>query len=141
MKPVYTLRGLLRGSEKRRIIVDDGRFNHAMRVTDFVVFPVSVSGGNDIQCTLGLNKDFQSIWDASDSATFGWASWWSDSNAKHDWKYLDPDHLVVRSLYIRNSSASNAEANYVIKLEPVEISDDEAILQLIKENQQGDPID
>jgi hypothetical protein len=137
----HTLRGRLDGNEIRRLIIDDGRFTHAMRVVSFVVFPRSVASGNDIQVTLSLNRDFTIVFDAANNGQIGWASWWSDASAKHDWTYVDPDHLVVRDLYISNTSAGAAEANYVIKLEAQDISDDEAILQLIKENSQGDPID
>lgn len=137
----HTLRGRLEGNEIRRIIIDDGRLNHAMRVVSFTVFPVSVGSGNDIQCTLSLNRDFSIIWDAANNGQIGWASWWNDGNAKHDWTYVDPDHLVLRDLFINNSSPAGARANYVIKLEATDISDDESILQLIKENQQGDPIE
>lgn len=137
----HTLRGLLKGNEVRRVIIDDGRLTHAMRVVEFTVFPKSVGSGNDIQVTLGLNRDFTIPFDASNNGQIGWASWWNDGNAKHDWTYVDPNHLVIRDLFISNTSAAAAEANYVIKLEAMEISDDESILQLIKENQQGDPID
>lgn len=137
----HTLRGRLDGNEIRRLIIDDGRFTHAMRVVSFVVFPRSVASGNDIQVTLSLNRDFNVPFDAANNGQIGWGSWWSDASAKHDWSYVDPDHLVVRDLYISNTSAAASEANYVIKLEAQDISDDEAILQLIKENQQGDPID
>jgi len=137
----HTLRGLLKGDEIRRIILDDGRLTHAMRVVSFTVFPKSVGSGNDIQVTLGLNRDFTIVWDASNNGQIGWASWWSDASAKHDWTYVDPDHLVIRDLFISNTSANSAEANYVIKLEAMDISDEESILQLIKENQQGDPRD
>ena len=137
----HTLRGLLKGNEVRRIVVDDGRLTHAMRVVSFVVFPKSVGSGNDIQVTLGLNRDFTTVFDASNNGQIAWGSWWSDASAKHDWTYVDPDHLVIRDLFISNTSAAGAEANYVIKLETMDISNDESILQLIKENQQGDPRD
>jgi hypothetical protein len=138
---VHTLRGRLAGNEIRRLVIDDGRLTHAMRVVSMEVFPVSVGSGNDIQITLSLNRDFSVVFDAANNGQIGWGSWWSDASAKHDWSYIDPNHLVVRELYISNSSAAGAQANYVIKLEAMDISDDESILQLIKENQQGDPID
>lgn len=137
----HTLRGRLSGNEIRRIIIDDGRLTHAMRVVSMVVFPVSVASGNDIQVTLGLNRDFTVAFDASNNGQIGWASWWNDASAKHDWTYVDPNHLVIRDLFISNNSAAGAQANYVIKLEAMDISNDESILQLIKENQQGDPLD
>jgi len=137
----HTLRGRLNGNEIRRLVIDDGRLTHALRVVSVHVFPISVSSGNDIQISLSLNRDFSTFWDASNGAQIGWASWWNDASAKHDWTYVDPNHLVIRDLYISNNSAAAAEANYVIKLEALTISDDESILQLIKENQQGDPID
>jgi len=137
----HTLRGRLAGDEIRRLIIDDGRLTHAMRVVSMEVFPVSVSGGNDIQVTLSLSNEFPLPFDASSNAQIGWGTWWSDASAKHDWTYVDPNHLVVRELYIKNTSPNSAQANYVIKLEAMDISEDESILQLIKENQQGDPRD
>jgi hypothetical protein len=54
---------------------------------------------------------------------------------------IDPDHIVVRDLYIQGqilSSGGSGVINYLIELEAVELSDDQAVLALIKERSQDD---
>jgi len=135
-----TLRGRLATSELRRLIVDDGRLNHGYRVVSFVVFPYAPAGATQqTPVTLGLDYDMGPNMDASDNRQIGWAVtvYGTGSLEGGQISVIDPDHIVIRDLYIRNEN-SNDEVNYLIELEAVDLTDDQAILTLIKERSQDD---
>jgi len=136
-----TLRGRLATDELRRLIVDDGNFNHAFRVVEFQVFPAAPSGGAQIcPVILSLDYDANADFDASDSRQIGWSISNFDGAGQFSFfspAVLDPDHVIVRDLWIKNTGQLD-EVNYLITLEAVDISDDQAILQLIKERSQDD---
>jgi hypothetical protein len=135
-----TLRGLLDTSEQRRLIVDDGRLNHGYRVVSFVVFPYAPAGATQqTPVTLGLDYDMGPNMDASDNRQIGWAItvYGSGSLEAIPNSVIDPDHIVIQDLYIRNENSVD-QVNYLIELEPVELTNDQAILTLIKERSQDD---
>ena len=45
---------------------------------------------------------------------------------------VDPEHVIIQDLYIRNI-ADTEQANYLIVLEEQNLTEDQAVLQLIKE--------
>jgi hypothetical protein len=52
---------------------------------------------------------------------------------------IDPDHVVIMDLYVQAyTNGSDTRINYLIEIEPVELSNDQAILSLIKERSQDD---
>ena len=135
-----TLRGLLESSATpRRLIVDDGRLTHAYKVTSFQVWATSLTGARDVQGVLGLDYDMAQFFNAEDSRQIAWASQMNDLNGGlGSLSIIDPDHLVLRDLYLVNFGPPGNDLNYLIELETVEISDDQAILTLIKERSQDD---
>jgi hypothetical protein len=135
-----TLRGRLATSELRRLIVDDGRLNHGYRVVSFVVFPYAPAGATQqTPVTLGLDYDMGPNMDASDNRQIGWAVtvYGAGSLEGGQISVIDPDHIIIQDLWIRNENGVD-EVNYLIELEPVELSNDQAILSLIKERSQDD---
>jgi hypothetical protein len=138
-----TLRGIADSGSNKRLIVDDGRLNHGYRVIRFEVFPVDVtSGSSDCSGVLALDYDGTTqLWRADDNRQIAWSSVTMSTaysvNNKTD--IIDPDHIVIMDLWIlAYTSAVDARINYLVELEPVELSNDEAILQLIKERSQDD---
>ena len=130
----HTLRGRIPANEKKRLILDDGRFNHAMVVKEFYVW--SINDIEDPSCVLALNDvSIGTNMDASNNAQIAWARTVNAGGLADMWGIIDPDHVVVRDLFISNLSAY--DGNYLVVLEAKSISDDEAILQLIKEGQQN----
>ena len=130
----HTLRGRIPANEKKRLILDDGRFNHAMVVKEFYVW--SINDIEDPSCVLALNDvSIGTNMDASNGAQIAWARTVNAGGLADMWGIIDPDHVVVRDLFISNLSAY--DGNYLVVLEAKSISDDEAILQLIKEGQQN----
>ena len=132
-----TLRGRVPAGETKRLIVDDGRLNHGMRVKEFHVWAISKASSDDPECALGLDYDMSPNWDASDNRQIAWAGMTTTVTTRlADFSLIDPDHIVIMDLYIQNFSSDTA--NYLVILEPVELTDDQAILSLIKERSQDD---
>jgi hypothetical protein len=53
----------------------------------------------------------------------------------------DPEHVVLRDLYIQGTvsgAGGSSVINYLIELEMIELTDDQAVLTLIKERSQDD---
>jgi hypothetical protein len=138
-----TLRGQLTEGETKRLIVDDGRLNHGYKVVQFVVAGIPSSSANDVFGTLCLDYDAPKDWDFGDNRQIGWASTniTATSGADAPFSLIDPDHVVIMDLYIQGQVGTGAGSdvlNYFIELEPVELTDDQAILSLIKERSQDD---
>jgi len=135
-----TLRGRLATNELRQLIVDDGRLNQGYRVVSFVVFPYAPAGATQqTPVTLGLDYDMGPNMDASDSRQIGWAVtvYGTGSLEGNNISVIDPNHVIIRDLWIRNENGVD-QVNYLIELEYVELTDDQAVLTLIKERSQDD---
>jgi len=137
MSSIYSLRGRVDSGSQKRLIIDDGRFNHAMKVESFVVWPANPNAVEDPKCVLSLSDNTVTSADASDTNQIGWSKAADATTIYSGYSILDPNHLVVRDLYITNLDV-NDEANYLVILKPMEISDDRAIMALIKERSQDD---
>jgi len=133
--PIHTLRGQVSANSIKDLIVDDGMFTHGYKVTAFEVWAVTMGGSGDPEAILALTDKVGITMDAGDSRQIGWAVQSTTNTTRvMSWNLIDPDHVVVRDLYIRNISDNTA--NYLVTLEPVTLSEDEAVLQLIKESSQ-----
>ncbi len=138
-----TLRGQFTEGDTKRLVVDDGRFNHGYRVVSFTISGEPSSGANDAWATLGLDYDTPETWNWGDNRQIGWASTNVAGTAglEAPFAVLDPDHIVIVDLYIQGrvgGAGGDSTINYLIELEPVMMSDDQAILALIKERSQDD---
>ena len=138
-----TLRGQFTEGEVKRLVVDDGTLYRGFKVIEFYVSGDPGSSANDVFGTLGLQYDTPVTWDWGDNRQIGWASTnvVSTSGINTPFSILDPDHVVLRDLYIQGQVAASGGSsiiNYLVVLEPVFLSDDEAIITLIKERSQDD---
>lgn len=139
---VHTLRGQLTvtggGVGKTQIVVDDGRINVGYKVTGFFLWLDSASNAS-FAASLSMSEVIAgSGMDASDNSQIGWvyvAPNGSDSVLKE--YILDPDHVIVRDLFIQLSGAPNDTYNYMVVAEEYELSDNEAIMGIIKEGDQS----
>ena len=139
---IRTLRGRIREGTVKRLVVDDGMLTRGMRIRRFVVAPDLQAAGNDCIATLGFQGSFPTIWDWSDNNQIAWAGMLGTGVASPNvpFELVDRDATIVRDLFIIGqvlSSGGNDEFNYYIELELVDITEDESILQLIKERNQG----
>ena len=135
------------------LIVDDGNYNSAWRVTKFVICPVDVTNSSvsarDCAASLATHEEaLQGYtptvinWTFSDRRQFAWvaSTWDGDTTIGEQFNLVDPQHVIVRDMYIALSAAnafSATEFNYFIELERVTLSDDQAIMAIIQEEGQG----
>ena len=145
MSKLMSLRGRVDPSTATRLIIDDGLFTKGFIVREFYVFPENpASGGNDsVYGTLAVDIDGSAVrWTADDARQIAWASTVQDETgfgARPSMSIIDPNHLVVRDLWFMGSRASGTDQiNYLVLIEPVEISENQAVLALIKERSQDD---
>ena len=138
----HTLRGTVDHNTNKRLVVDDGNLNMGHRITSFIVWPVDPVSTNDCIAVLAKEYDGTSnLMRAEDGRQIGWAGFGMDSSNDpgNSFSILDPDHLVIRDLYIMAQNlGADGRTNYLITLEPVTLTDDQAVLQLIKERSQDD---
>jgi hypothetical protein len=132
---LHTLRGQLEANELRRLILDDGMFTEGHKIESFEVWAISIASGDDPAAILALSDKIGTEFDAGDSRQIGWAMQTTSATSRiMSFNTLDPDHVILRDLYIRNISAH--PANYLITVVPIKITEDQAVLQLIKESSQ-----
>jgi hypothetical protein len=134
-----SLRGKLTDTNVKQLIVDDGRLNHGYKVTSFQVW-VTGSSADGVYAVLGKEYDMGAGGDAGDARQIAWAGNAFDTGGTPNatsFSVIDPDHVVVQDLYIQRINPSD-ECNYLIVLETKDLTNDESILQLIKERSQDD---
>jgi hypothetical protein len=138
----HTLRGRFQEGTIKRLIIDDGRLTHGMRITKFIVAGDPTSTSNDAFAVLGLQGTFPILWDWSNNNQIAWAGTnVLTGGVEAPFSLVDNDHIIIRDLYITGqvgSAGGTEQINYYIEMEAVNISNDESILQLIKERSQGD---
>lgn len=134
-----TLRGQLTDTNVKQIVVDDGRLNYGYIVREFYAW-VNGASADGVYVVLGKEYDMVAGGDASDGRQIAWAgNAWSTGTGltAGAFSVIDPDHVVIQDLYIQRINPNDA-ANYLIVLEERQLTDDESILQLIKERSQDD---
>ena len=109
----------------------------------FVIACTPTASGFDSYATLSLDLDSDKEWDWGDNRQIGWASTNAPSTGSLDapFSVIDPDHIVIQDLFIQGqvqSAGGTDKINYLIELEPVSLTDDQAIITLIKERSQDD---
>jgi hypothetical protein len=76
----------------------------------------------------GDNRQF-AWYQSSVSSTLG--------NIIQPYGVIDPDHIVNRDLFLTMDNTTNGVYNYLIEAQVVELTDDEAIVTIIKETSQS----
>lgn len=138
----HTLRGRVEEGVLKQLIVDDGRLSHGLKVVKFIVAPEMTTSSQGVNAILGLDDKVTSSWDWENGNQIAWASsamGGSSSMENPGFQLVDPNHIVIRDLYIRGTvTGSTPQAlNYYIELEAINISEFEAIVQLTKETSQS----
>tara|TARA_R110001632_G_scaffold97896_1_gene204532 strand:- start:305 stop:793 length:489 start_codon:yes stop_codon:yes gene_type:complete len=130
---------------KRLIILDDGRINVGYRIIDFRIWNADMIGfvaAFAAQAHLAMSPDItNALPEASDNREIGWAAYnTSSGNIISDFRLVDPDHIVVRDLNLVFPQVDNTgfpvKVNYYILMEEYAITDQEAIISIIKEESQ-----
>lgn len=139
MSRTRTLRGRADHDTIKHLIIDDGNLNHAFKVLEFKVFSsYPLTGNADAWATLAVNEEGAVVWDASNNGQIGWSGQAirDADGPMNEFSLIDPDHIIVRDLYLYGQSGLGDNFNYFVRLETVSLSDDESIMALIKESNQ-----
>ena len=128
-------------SHKQQLIVDDGLINNGLKIISFNVWTDTGSGVGGIDCNLSLAPmpAHAHYMDASDNRQIAWVCGGFDNGTPISipmQSFIDPNHVVNRDLYI-HAFASVGLWNYLIIFEEYDLTDDEAIVQIIKETSQN----
>lgn len=128
---VRSLRGNIPNQGRRKIIVDDGRYNHGYKVTKFQCWPENNNTG--VEGVLSLSQEGATRGDASDNAQIAWVIAGDNQvpSMTGVLEVLDPNHVVVRDLFVYNNAST--PMNYLVVLEPITLDPDQAVMALIKE--------
>jgi hypothetical protein len=155
MKDTRVLRGRCRTFQYDgavHLVVDDGNFNDAWRVTRFAISFESPHDSSlasrDAVAALAthpgaLTHPLVSTvidWNWADRRQVAWTSieFNGDTTIGH-WQttgLIDPQHVVVRDLYLgltAQTASSTINFNYFIQLERVTLNDNQAVMALVQE--------
>jgi len=142
-----TLRGQITvtgGLGKKNLVASDGLINFGLKVSRFTVWPENGwTGGSDNTFTGILSLDTVaggSNMNAGDNTQFAWtfSSVHVASSVMNPVReIIDRDHIVNRDLFLSMDNTTNGIFNYLIECQVVELSDDEAIVTIIKETSQS----
>ena len=151
---VRTLRGQITavgGKAEKQLILNDQLINRGLRVTGFFMWPQNVSPIQDRTCNGILSYarlgNANTLMDAGDNTQLAWSFFSqnaSDPSIPAGSSFsgffnqlIDPDHIVNRDLYVSLRLSTSATFNYMVVCELMDLTDDEAIITIIKENSQS----
>jgi len=148
-----TLRGqitVVGGLARANLIVADGLVNYGLKIDRFIMWNEhNPTGGSDQRYTGILSLDTiitGSNMNAADNRQFAWTFQSVKVNAGATTtageiqgirEIIDPDHIVNRDLFLTMDNSTDGIYNYLIECQVVELSDDEAIITIIKETSQA----
>lgn len=129
---------------RRQLILDDGRINVGYRIIAFHLWNSDMTGINHpfaVQAHLAMSLEPSSaVPRASDNREIAWACYNTGAGESPSYfDLVDPDHIVVRDLNLIIPLTDNVAAssvNYYILMEEYDITDQEAIISIIKEESQ-----
>jgi hypothetical protein len=142
---VRTLRGQLTipalGTVGRKnVIVADGLINYGLKVLSFQVWPVEFT--NTMRVIMSYETlPTGTLSNAGDNRQFGWFEKAATTNQMQP-MMLDPDHIINRDLFLQVETTqaplpTDAVYNYIIECNALTLSDEEAIISIIKETSQS----
>jgi len=156
---VRTLRGQITavsGKADQQLILNDQLINRGLKVTGFFVWPEICNVGSTRICNAILSYarlgNASVEMNAADNTQLGWAFFSQAASVASGGppdpglqaaysgffnQLIDPDHIVNRDLFLSLRNSSSATFNYLITCELLELTDDEAIVTIIKENSQS----
>ena len=142
-----TLRGQVTvagGVARANLIVSDGLVNLGLKINKFQTWNSLLpdgSGNRFHTSILSLDTiSSGSAMNAGDNRQFAWAMSsvnGADGNVIQPYTIIDPDHIVNRDLFLTFTNSTDGVYNYLIEAQVVELTDDEAIITIIKETSQS----
>ena len=157
MKKTRTLRGTIQaigGKGEKQLILNDQLINRGLRVTGFFIWPQVVSNFQSATYNAILSyaklSNASITMDSGDNTQIGWA--FSANQGEQDIgtplavpaaysgyfnQLIDPDHIINRDLHISLRNSNDRVFNYMVVCELMTLTDDQAIITIIKENSQS----
>ena len=131
---IHTLRGVVLANSDKTLIEDE-LVGQGWKVINFSIWPNDMDNLPPVSATLRteISGGSTQYSDAGDNRTIAWGIWTPTASV---FNLVDPEHIVVDTLSIKNMSATQSLAYYV-ELERMEISADETIISLLKERAQN----
>jgi len=135
---IRTLRGQIEavgaGVGKKQLILSDGLINYGLKITKFQIWAV------DPADTFIAILSYETLpaateMNAGDNRQFGWSV--GNGSAEIHSSFLDPDHIINRDMELSVINTDLGFYNYLIEMQVYELSDDEAIISIIKETSQS----
>lgn len=136
---VRTLRGQIEVAGgatvgRKSLVLADGLINYGLKITRFQVWAV------DPADTFIAILSYETIpsgtqMNAGDNRQFGWSV--GNGSAEIHSQFLDPDHIINRDMFLSLVDSSPGTYNYLIEAQGYELSDNEAIITIIKETSQS----
>lgn len=138
-KRIRTLRGQINvaggaTTGRKSLVVADGLINYGMKINKFQVW---AEDPNDLFIAILSYETIPagSTMDAGDNRQFGWTV--GNGSAEIHSQFLDPDHIINRDMFLSVVNSEPGNYNYLIEMQVYELSDDEAIISIIKETSQS----
>lgn len=138
-----TIRGeidVIGGQGKKNLILADGLVNYGLKINKFQIWKQDqLSAAFEMSAILSLDviNPAQTA-EAGDNRQFAWSTIERSASViiLPGTTIIDPDHIVNRDLFL-NLNATDGRYNYLIEAQVVELTDDEAIITIIKETSQS----
>lgn len=128
----YTLRGEVQGT--RQLVVDDGMFTNGFRIVWMEVWHVNRDNGAEVILHNSSAPPIRPT--TADGGQMAWSFYFPAGvdRGLTSRTVVDPDHIINQDMFI--TSLDGKKVCYIILLEPYEMTEDEGVLQLIKNNNQ-----
>ena len=141
----YTARGQLLEGTVKKIILFDGQFDTAYKVTNFQIWAGDVSSSsNDCAAKLstvnvGAMSSSGDMMNAADNREIAWSGVQAGTAAFSNLAVIvDPDNLVVEDLFVTGQSGgSSIQINYLITMEKYDITDSLGALAMVRNRSQS----
>jgi len=135
---IMTLRGLLSKdrNNKKQLVVGEGRLNVGYIIESFTLWPTEYDANYAFYGYLATDVRGITNMDASKSDQIAWFH--GGFYAPAPSAIIDPQHIVNQDLYVVTNDSDIAIAlNYLITMREVHLSDDEAIMTILKSEAQN----
>lgn len=127
------LRGTLAAGETRKLLIDDGNFQHGFIVHELFISPVNpldeaTSAATSAVLHLSNIPPTAFLW--RDPTQIAWAVY--NTNPTNTYSVIAPDNIVVRELYVTNLNAGQ-ELNYMVHITDRQMTPAHGVLTMVKE--------
>jgi len=141
----YSARGQFLEGTIKKLILFDGQFDTAYRVTGFQIWAGDVSSSsNDCAAKLstqnvGAMPSSGDMMNAADNREIAWGAVQAGTGGFNNLaSIIDPDNLIVQDLFLTGQSGgSSIQINYLITMEKYDITEWQGSLAMVRNRSQA----